>query len=435
VKAGSERPVVVDVFAGAGGLSLGFEQAGFEVAAAVEYDPIHALAHRYNFPNSEVLCRDVRRVHAADIHAAAASGVARTKRYKADVPQIDVLIGGPSCQGFSSGGRRDDDDERNELLLHFVRLVCEVGPRAFVLENVPGLLEPRFKDFRTSAFDQLRRAGYSLTGTDRWVDASDFGVAQVRKRVIVIGLRDGTPHDLVANESRAKWTVRDAFDGLPKIEDYPELLYGDSVELRKNDRRRRERTESTYARELSGLSEVRDLSRPRIWNESLTTNSLRTVHSAETIRRFVATEPGATEPVSRFYRLLLDSPSRTLRAGTGSERGAHTSPRPIHPIHPRVITVREAARLHGYPDWFRLASTNWHGHRQVGNSVPPPLAKAAAEIVMAALGRRPRKLIAKLPLGDISWLATRPDAAAKIVSARPSELPPQRIRRTSRAIQ
>ncbi|MEU4247767.1 DNA cytosine methyltransferase [Amycolatopsis sp. NPDC026612] len=432
MRLGSTRPIVVDVFAGAGGLSLGFEQAGFDVVAAIEYDPTHAMVHKYNFPDTEILCRDVRGITAADVYAAASRGASRMRAVRTTLDTIDVLIGGPSCQGFSSMGRRQDDDERNDLLMHFSRLVCEVRPRAFVLENVPGLLEPRFADFRNSVFKKLRNAGYHLTGTDKWVDASDFGVPQVRKRVLVFGSLESEIPELLPTPTVRKMTVRDAFDGLPEIEAYDDLLKTDSAALNAEDVRRRIGTTSAYAANLADISAVENLGRPRLWDHELLTNSLRTVHTPEIIKRFASTQPGSVEAISRFYRLSLDSPSRTLRAGTGRERGAHTSPRPIHPTLPRVITVREAARLHGYPDWFRMSGTNWHGHRQIGNSVPPPLAKAAGDLVIRSLGHRPRRLKAKRPLGDSLWLYVRPDEAANLVDARTAELPPMRIRKESK---
>ena len=325
-------------------------------------------------------------------------------------------------------GQRDDGDERNYLLLEFVRLVVEVRPRALLLENVPGLLEPRFQEFRETAFSRLCRAGYALSGTDHWLNAGEFGVPQSRKRVIITGVLDGPAAQVPLGQPAVPLTVRDALDGLPEVERYEQLLAGDCVALTAADRRLRRRTRSSYARQMAGLELAKDLSRPRIWDTGRLTNSLRTVHATETMRRFERTIPGSVEPTSRLYRLPLDAPARTLRAGTGRERGAYTSPRPIHPLLPRVITVREAARLHGYPDWFRLAATNWHGHRQVGNSVPPPLARVVGAVLLKALGARPGLLRKALTLGEEWWLSARPSEAGKLLAAVKAELPPQRSR-------
>lgn len=418
----STRPVVVDIFAGAGGLSLGFEQAGFDIVLSVEYDPTHALVHRFNFPDCGVLCRDVRTLSGKDIK--------QTVLAQRSASGIDVMVGGPSCQGFSAIGQRHESDERNDLLGEFVRLVCDIRPRAFVLENVPGLLEARFDDLRTGTWKRLRNAGYSLCGADSWLDAADFAVPQRRKRVVVIGVLDGPAVEPVAADIGSRPTVRDALEGLPEIEKYAALMSADAVPLSDRDKARRLAASSAYARALSGVGGPTDLSRPRQWDPSIATNSLRTAHSTETIRRFAETEPGGVEAVSRFYRLHLDRPARTLRAGTGRERGSHTSPRPIHPVLPRVITVREAARLHGYPDWFRFGATNWHGHRQIGNSVPPPLARAIAEAVRGIFPGRRTGLRRVQELGDTGWLTASPSAGAKLLGAKVAELPPPRRRPT-----
>ena len=410
-------------------MSLGFEQAGYDVVAAVEYDPVHAATHAFNFPECEVLCRDVSKVSAADVLAAAERGF---KHLHPGVPwpsRLDALIGGPPCQGFSAGGKRERDDERNDLLLEFVRLVEELQPRTFCLENVAGLLEAKFDDVREDAFARLRKAGYSMSGTDKPVNSLNFGVPQSRRRVIVLGAHDSdAPARPVTVEGEV--SVQEALDGLPSPAAYAALLNSDEVELTHQDAKRRAETSSAYARRLTGLEPLpNDKSRPRLWNPSLLTGSRRTIHTTETIQRFASTDRGAVEPKSRLYRLPLDGPSRTLRAGTGSERGAHTSPRPIHPQEDRVVTVREAARLHGYPDWFRFHTTNWHGHRQVGNSVPPPLARAAATALLGSLGYSPVALRAAVPLGHVSLLALSRSKAQPVVDALVEQMPATRTRK------
>jgi DNA (cytosine-5)-methyltransferase 1 len=417
------------LFGGAGGLSLGFEQAGFDVLATVEYDPVHALVHRFNFPAAEVVCRDVRRLSGADVLEAARLGFRRLRGAETWTGQVGAVIGGPSCQGFSTGGLRTGDDERNSLLAEFVRLVIEIRPQSVCLENVPGLLQPQFDDVRGDAIKRLREAGYSIAGGDGWLNAADFGVPQVRKRVFLLGMLDGPAPDLPEPDARcARVTVREALEGLPVIEDYPELMSGNTATLRAADVERRAASRSTYAKTLAGISLPTHLGLPRIWEPSAISCSLRTVHTADVRARFAATSVGAEEPTSRLYRLDPDGQARTLRAGTGRERGSHTSPRPIHPDLPRVITVREAARLHGYPDWFRLAGTNWHGHRQVGNSVPPPLARAVAAQLARVLPGQPRRPRKAVPLGEIEWCTASTFHAAELLGAVPAELPAKRSR-------
>ena len=412
-------------------MSLGFEQAGYEVVAAVEYDPVHAATHKFNFPQCEVLCRDASKVAGTEILEAARTGFQRLHPGTRWPGSIDALVGGPPCQGFSTGGKREKDDERNDLLLEFVRLVEELRPASFCLENVAGLLEAKFDAVREEAFARLREAGYAVSGTDAAVNSIDFGVPQSRRRLIVLGaLGPAAPARPRVLERR--FTVADAFDGLPSPLEYEALLTSDEVALTGDDVTRREAITSAYARVLAGLDPLLgDRSRPRDWDPEVLTGSRRTEHTAATRERFAATEAGSVEPKSRLYRLPTDGPSRTLRAGTGSERGAHTSPRPIHPHEHRVITVREAARLHGYPDWFRFHTTNWHGHRQVGNSVPPPLARAAAMALLASLDFSPRPLRSLISLGDSSLLTLSRTEASSVVSGRADEIPRTRTRKTA----
>lgn len=406
------RPTVVDLYAGAGGLSLGLEQAGFDVLAAVELDQVHALTHRFNFPRTQVLCTDVSRLSGDELLASASAGWAAHHPNEPFPGTVDAIVGGPPCQGFSVGGLRLPGDDRNRQLNGFVETVLALRPHVFCLENVAGLLESRFDALRVTALDRLRAAGYSIVGHDRVLNAATFGVPQNRRRVLIIGALDRSPVDV--NSAAGQSTlVRDALDGLANAQSYRRLLRSDETPLNEIDRAARWHASSTYARRLAGLEvDPCDFSYPRIWDSGALTSSLRTVHARSTVARFARTAPGSVDSKSRLFRLPLEGVARTLRAGTGSDRGSHTSPRPIHPVHPRVVTVREAARLHGYPDWFRFHATNWHGHRQVGNSVPPPLARAAGEALMKTLGETPNRPTLRIGLGDSAWLRMSNRAAA-----------------------
>ena len=187
----------------------------------------------------------------------------------------------------------------------------------------------------------------------------------------------------------------DALDDLPEAEAYSELLRGDEVQSDAWG------APSPYAEQMRCLDD--DAWRygyRREWDCSLLTASARTAHTAISRRRFSETPPGTIEPVSRLFKLSRRGLSNTLRAGTDSARGAFTSPRPIHYAKPRCVTVREMARLHGFPDWFRFHRTKWHGARQIGNSVPPPLAHAVAAAVLQASDVRPTRPDTTLRLGD-----------------------------------
>lgn len=410
------RPIAVDLFAGIGGLSLGFEQAGFDVVASVEYDPVHAAVHAYNFPHTTVLCRDISRLSVEELNEAIRQGCRQHGHSIVDTQQeVDVVFGGPPCQGFSTMGKRLIDDKRNQLVFHFFRIIDELRPRYFVMENVPGMAAGGHSSILTQLIDEFERAGYEVARPARILNAADYGVPQDRRRLILLGTRRGeiAPHYPMPNVRRVAKrsggagsgsptvttmqqsmpngpTVMDALGDLPDLDTFPELLGTDQVVLPDALVESMERQASCYARRLRGTCpDEGDFSYPRNWDRRLLTSSLRTVHTSVSIRRFADTKPGETEPISRFYRLDGAGLSNTLRAGTGSERGAYTSPRPIHPTLPRVISVREAARLHSFPDWFRIHATKWHGMRQIGNSVPPLLGRAIAMELLASLGVAP----------------------------------------------
>jgi DNA (cytosine-5)-methyltransferase 1 len=188
-----------------------------------------------------------------------------------------------------------------------------------------------------------------------------------------------------------------------------------------------ERRASAYAKAMRG-KDPGDRSHSRHWNPRALTSSARTIHTDLSIERFAATQQGETELISRFYRLHPKGLCNTLRAGTGSERGAYTSPRPIHPRLPRVISVREAARLHSIPDWFRLHATKWHGFRQIGNAVAPMMGRAVAESIVEALMLKPAKPRMKLALGDPRLLTMTMSEAAAYYEAERGEIPAPRVR-------
>jgi len=381
------RPIGIDLFAGAGGLSLGFEQAGFDIAAAVEIDPIHCAAHEFNFPYSATLCRDVATLTAQELRREANIGD----------HDVDVVFGGAPCQGFSMIGKRALDDPRNALIHHFVRLVREVRPKYFVFENVRGLTVGRHRQFLDEIVDMLS-GGYEVLLPYRVLNAADYGVPQDRRRLFLIGARKGLKLPSYPGPTEAV-TVREAIADIPDAELYSELILGDSVPTEFG-------RPSAYARALRELgNKPTHFGYRRRYDPYVLTSAMRADHTSESRRRFAATELGQTEPISRFHRLNPEGVCNTLRAGTNTDRGAFTSPRPIHYLYSRCITVREAARLHSYPDWFRFHVTKWHGFRQIGNSVPPMLARAVAGAIAKAMRLRPRAPKEIIELGDARLLA------------------------------
>lgn len=362
-------------------MSLGFEMAGFDVMAAVEYDPVHAATHTYNFPHAPVICRDVRRVSAVDIVHAVREGWSRRNGSLPWSGEIDVVVGGPSCQGFSTMGKQDIDDDRNELVSEFVRLVEDLKPKAFVMENVPGILDRRFAPLLDDAVRRLSAAGYEIGDYSKPLNAVDFGVPQRRRRVFIVGVLAGYVLEPVSESDLGVVTAADALAGLPPMGSRSRSD-GELYEMTEEQAQvYRSNLASPYLTALHEYGSERGIALA-----GALSGCLATEHAVASENRFAKVPQGQTDTVSRLWRIDESKPSRTLRAGTGSERGSFSAARPLHPNESRVITVREAARLHSFPDWFRFHSTNWHGHRQIGNSVPPLMAKAVATAVRRALG-------------------------------------------------
>lgn len=412
------RPKVVDLFAGAGGLSLGFEQAGFDVAAAVEIDPVHCATHEFNFPYSTAICASVVDLTGEQIRRKAGL-VGR---------DVDVVVGGAPCQGFSMIGKRALDDPRNLLVSHYVRLVQELSPKFCVFENVRGLTLGKHARFLDELIAALGAAGYRVLLPYQVLNAARYGVPQDRRRLFLLAARGDMQLPSYPESVEQPVPVWDAIGDLPDADAFEQLLGSDAV-------RTRWTTRSRYARLLRGaLADADDFSHPRAFDKGVLTSSLRTNHTPLSMQRFMETSAGATEPISRFHKLDPAGVCNTLRAGTDSARGAFTSPRPIHPFLPRVITVREAARLHSYPDWFRFHMTKWHGFRQIGNSVPPLLGRAVAGQIMKALGLQPVKPTDVLPLGHLGLLGYDMGEAARHFKVR-HDVIAQRNRKTAPALQ
>ena len=391
-------------------MSLGFEQAGFDVKAAVEIDPIHAAIHEFNFPSCAVLPQSVQNLTGDRIRKATTIGNA----------PVEVVFGGAPCQGFSMIGKRAFDDPRNSLVRDFVRIVSELDASYFVFENVKGLTVGKHRKFLEELIIEFERMGYQVRRNWLVLNAANHGVPQDRQRLFLLGAKAGLnvpdypgPHT-VRPGKRSELLLpdgpscHDALGDLPDAEKFQSLEKSDEV-LTKGWL-----GHSDYAREMRcELSSAWHLGHQRNWDPKKLTSSMRTNHSEISRVRYSETMPGSVEPISRFFKLAPDGVSNTLRAGTDAARGAFTSPRPIHYENDRCVTVREMARLHGFPDWFRFHRTKWHGARQIGNAVPPPLARAVAFEVVKAMGikiSKPKKI---LELGDTSLLTMDLSQAAR----------------------
>ena len=235
-------------------------------------------------------------------------------------------------------GKRALDDPRNRLVYHFVRVVSELNPKYFIFENVSGLTVGEHKKFLQEIIAEFKAKGYKVQENYQVLNALNFGVPQDRQRLFLLGARKG--HRLPEYQTKTNElagvnldlgfaektpTVWEALSDLPEADDYEELLERDWVEAEFGK-------PSPYARLLRQKTEKGRL-------RDLLTSSLRTTHTPLSKQRFTATAQGETEPVSRFLKLDPNGVCNTIRAGTASDRGAFTSPRPIHPFSPRCITV------------------------------------------------------------------------------------------------
>lgn len=353
-------------------MALGVEQAGFDVVAAVEIDPIHAATHKRNFPSCIMINQDAAKVTGEMI---------RDEAGLAPDEQIHLVTGGPPCQGFSVMGKQQADDPRSSLINVFARLVDELQPEYFIFENVKGLTGKKFSKVLGKFISDLKKSGYKLIEPYQVLNAKDFKVPQHRERLIIIGALESLPLPHYPEPRSYQPTCVDALGDLPDLDHYDELLEGSEVEVRMS------RPTNPYQEEMRNYKGTGwHNGYKRDWDRGLLTCSARTRHSLAVSDRFSAVKPGQVDPISHFFRLHPDGISPTLRAGTDAKRGAFTSPRPIHYKRGRCISVREMMRLHGFPDWFKMHHTKWHGARQVGNAVPPPMARAIAGEIVAAAG-------------------------------------------------
>ena len=303
IKLEERKPTVLDLFAGCGGFSYGFMQAGYRVVGFVEKWEPAIQTFVKNHPTAKLLGKNITRIKDSTI-----------SKYKG---KIDIIVGGPPCQGFSVCGKRDPKDKRNQLYKEYLRFIKIIEPKIVILENVPGILS--MKDFDKDKIihkiiNDLVKLNYSVTY--KILNASDYKVAQTRKRLIIIGVKQ----DLFPKPSKEIKTVIEAI-GKP---------------LKRN---------------INGQLHLKP--------------------TKETVQRIKKLKQG--EKLSKRYnfsrqRLYADKPSKTIP----------TIPIFIHPTKNRFLTPRELARLQSFPDSFRFYGTKTDMVKQIGNAVPPLMAKSLA---------------------------------------------------------
>ncbi len=371
----SNRPVAIDLFSGCGGMSLGLEAAGFDIVASVEIDPIHSLVHYYNFPYGVTICKDISQLSGQELLTAI-----ENKGFKND---IDVLAGSPPCQGYSYIGRREVNDPRNQLIFEYARIVSEIRPKYFIFENVPGLASGKHQKFLEELIKKFQENNYSIVQPIKILDASLYGAPQKRKRLILIGYRNDVPELSYPSPTHGQngnllplTTVNCAISDLSAI---PVFIGKDrGINADKLDYSGFRKSFYIEPQGEYALCHRRNFNK-LVWGH------LGSKHTEQSIQRFANTIPGKTDKISHFFKLASNGLSNTLRAGTPSNRGAFTAPRPIHYQLPRCISIREASRIHIFPDWFQFHRTIWHGFREIGNAVIPLLSKSLGTEIIKCL--------------------------------------------------
>ena len=358
-----ERPVAVDLFSGAGGLSLGFDMAGFDVALGLDVWKEALETYRLNHPSSVPLLADARQLSGSDI---------KRKLREAGFGDPVLVIGGPPCQGFSYAGKRDPNDERNNLVWHFLRLVYELDVDYFVMENVSGLLTMKTPDGDPVPDKVLERAEeYGYNTNIKLLNAVNFWVPQQRRRVIILGSSLKTPKHLKPL-TKVPLTVRDG------IGDLPTPLPVEPQPYEKDPER--------------PYQKVMRVGSSKIYNH------IPTKHSQKMIKKIKRTPPGqSVYPKFKhsWYRLKWNEPAPVMKEN-------HNAPA-VHPEEHRVITPREMARLQSFPDAFHFLGTKSSILKQIGNAVPPLLAYFIAKHVMKIMHEKPEKHAeAKAPSGQLT---------------------------------
>lgn len=348
---------IIDLFAGVGGLSLGFEQAGFETLIANEYDSSIAEAYVKNRVNTNMVVNDITKLSISET-------------FSEHKGKVTVVIGGPPCQGYSQKGQRKSiNDPRNFLFRYFVEVVKEVQPQYFVMENVPNLLTAEKGYFKQELEKLFTELGYTINA--QVLCAADYGVPQNRHRAFIIGKQGNSIVEMPAKKEK-RTTIWEA------ISDLAYLNSGEGNEI------------ADYL--INPKSEYQELMRQ---NSEKVYNHVATKHSKVALERLEMIPPkGGKE------HLPPEHLTKSIYSGTWERMDADdisvtittrfdtpSSGKFTHPYLNRAITVREAARIQSFPDSFHFFGTKSSQMKQVGNAVPPMLAKAVADAILKDMNK------------------------------------------------
>jgi DNA (cytosine-5)-methyltransferase 1 len=358
-----ERPMslgnVIDLFCGCGGFSKGFSMAGFEIKLGVDVWEDAVNTYNHNFENAATITDDITNLTGDDL----------LKKANISADSVDVIIGGPPCQGFSLSGKRLLDDPRNILYKSFVRIVADIHPKVFVMENVPGLVKLFGGKVKDQVIEDFSNLGYTVKMQQ--LTACDYGVPQARKRVFFVGINNSKikntsefifPTSTHGEGKKAYITCKEALSDLDFIGDTTLLKEEDDYAIS---------PQSQYQIDMRATS-----------NKLL--NHVTTIHTEKT-RSIISLVPDGGNYKSLPVELQqtrkvniawtrMDSQKPCFTIDTGHNHHFHYRAN-------RVPTVRESARIQSFPDDFEFLGIKTSQLKQVGNAVPPLLARALAESV------------------------------------------------------
>ncbi len=368
---------IIDLFCGAGGLSLGFEMANFRIDLAIELEENYYRAYRRNHSETQSLNKDITSLNCEEI----------SDKYLKN-KEIDGIIGGPPCIGFSTVGNRRPDDPRNTLIFYFIQWVKHFKPKFFVMENVPGILSMGKGKVVEKVVNLYKEMGYNCKM--ELLLAADYGVPQLRQRVFFIGTQDKSVYslkiqkthknnivmksDLEKNALPSYLTVQDALSDILKINPLTKQRVEKST-IKYNGPPLTHYQE--YLRENS--DELCDHFAPNHGEivEKRISHIAQGMNHSSLPKEFQL--KGGYPNI--YGRLHLDSPADTITGNCGC---VSAPGRFIHPIQNRAISIREAARLQSFPDRYKFYGTMRDKYKQVGNAVPPLMAYAVAKSIKNA---------------------------------------------------
>lgn len=349
---------VVDLFCGCGGFSKGFEEAGFKICFGIDMWKDATITYQKNFPEAAVLNEDITKVSGKDI----------LEGSRLNANEVDVIIGGPPCQGFSVSGKRMIDDERNRLYKSYVQIVSQIKPKVFVMENVPGLVRLFKGQVAEQVKEDFTNIGYHVQMQILSADA--YGVPQQRKRVFFVGIRDDLAERGIeysypepvrgVGMGLDVWTSKDAISDLDFVPD--DRVLGEDIAYKLP-------AENDYQKTMRQGSKS-------ILNHSITLHNTRTKEIIAMVPdggnyKDLPEELWNTRKVHIAWT-RMDSRKPCFTIDTGHNHHFHYKEN-------RVPTVRESARIQSFPDTFEFVGIKTSQLKQVGNAVPPLLAKAIAE--------------------------------------------------------